>query len=34
MNKNKMNISNAVCEEMDRIKIGQGGTQWLDVLNS
>jgi hypothetical protein len=29
-----MNISNAVCEEMDRTKIGQDDTQGLDVLNS
>jgi hypothetical protein len=29
-----MNIRNAVCEEMDRIKIGQDDTQWLDILNS
>jgi len=27
-----MNISNAVCEETDKIKVGQDATQWLDVL--
>ena len=29
-----MNISNAVCEEMDRIKMEQDDTQWMEVLNS